>query len=103
MLFRLAEAVGQRHFHQREDQRKHCGSVPTPGPDRHGTFLCIIAPYRCRRLQHLAKRRPCQDRWARASNASLPAGAASDARPLGAADGCFWHPSDELIGIEKVW
>src|SRR5215831_16265890 len=32
-----------RRRHQREGQRKHCGSEPTPRPDRHGTLLYVVA------------------------------------------------------------
>jgi len=46
-----------RPRHQREGQRKHCGSEPT-APDRHGTLFCIVAPHGCRRLQHLATEGP---------------------------------------------
>src|SRR5215472_6853320 len=32
-----------RRRHQREGQRKHCGSEPTQRPDRHGTLLYVVA------------------------------------------------------------
>jgi hypothetical protein len=51
----LLRLCHDRRRHQREGQRKHCGSEPTPRPDRHGTLLYVIAFCCCRILQHWRK------------------------------------------------
>jgi len=59
LLLRLRH---DRRRHQRQGQRKHCGSEPTPRRDRHGTFLYVVAFCCLRVLQH----------WRRNARASEP-------------------------------
>jgi hypothetical protein len=69
-----------RPRHQREGQRKHCGSEPTARPDRHRTLFYIVPAHGCKETTAFGDGRPSDGLDVSDGTARLRAGLAKHSR-----------------------